>query len=121
MQIHIKRIYDPPAESDGLRVLVDRLWPRGVKKEDAAIEIWAKELAPSNELRRWFSHEEERFEEFTRRYHQELSNATTEIDSLLSSVGGGVMTLLYAARNTTSNHAVVLQLWLQVHLKKVGK
>jgi uncharacterized protein YeaO (DUF488 family) len=121
VRIHIKRIYDPPAESDGLRVLIDRLWPRGVSKEDAAIDVWAKELAPSNGLRRWFSHEDEKFEEFARRYRHELKNTAVEIDNLLSPARGGVVTLLYAARNATSNNAVVLQSWLQAHLKKVGK
>jgi uncharacterized protein YeaO (DUF488 family) len=115
VQVQIKRIYDPPTSSDGLRVLIDRLWPRGVAKEDAAVDVWAKELAPSNELRKWFAHEDEKFEEFTRRYHLELANATGEIDKLLTSVDDGVVTLLYAAKNTTSNHAIVLQAWFLRH------
>jgi uncharacterized protein YeaO (DUF488 family) len=114
MQVQIKRIYDPPASSDGLRVLVARLWPRGVTRDAAAVDVWAKELAPSNELRKWFAHEDEKFEEFTRRYHLELANVTSEIDKLLSSANDGVVTLLYAAKNTTSNHAIVLQAWLQI-------
>ena len=109
MRIQIKRVYDKPASTDGLRILVDRLWPRGLTKKTAAIDVWAKELAPTVELRKWFDHNDKRFEEFTRRYCLELDNATGEIERLLSTVGCSTMTLLYAARNTTSNHAIVLR------------
>lgn len=112
MQVQIKRIYDPPASSDGLRVLVDRLWPRGLTKADAKVDVWAKELAPSNDLRKWFSHEDEKFEEFARRYQLELDSSTVDVEKLLDSGDRGVVTLLYAAKSTTINHAVVLQSWL---------
>ena len=120
MQVHIKRVYDKPAPTDGLRVLVDRLWPRGLTKKDAAINVWAKDLAPSSELRTWFDHRDERFEEFTRRYRLELDSAKAEIDELMNVASGGAVTLLYAAKNKTSNHAIVLQKLLQRHLNNVG-
>lgn len=117
MNIRIKRVYDPAAPADGLRILVDRLWPRGLSKADAAIDVWAKHLAPSHELRRWFGHAEHRFEEFARRYRLELGSLAGEIDELMESAGGGTVTLLYGARNTKCNQAVVLQRWLRSHLK----
>lgn len=117
MHIHIKRVYDTPAPTDGLRVLVDRLWPRGLAKKDAAIDVWAKDLAPSNELRRWFAHEDEKFAEFTRRYRLELDSGMAQVDELITSADGGAVTLLYAAKNTKSNHAIVLQAWLQRYAK----
>ncbi len=120
MQVHIKRVYDKPAPTDGLRVLVDRLWPRGLTKKDAAINVWVKELAPSSKLRTWFDHRDERFEEFTRRYRLELDSATAEIDELTNVASGGAVTLLYAAKNKKSNHAIVLQELLQRHLNNVG-
>jgi len=117
MPIHIKRVYDAPSVTDWLRVLVDRLWPRGLTKKDAAINVWAKELAPSGELRKWFGHKDERFGEFTRRYDLELDSLTAEIDKLLSSASSGKLTLLYAARDKMSNHAVVLRDWIERHLE----
>ena len=121
MHIHIKRVYDTPASTDGLRVLVDRLWPRGLKKEDAAMDVWAKDLAPSNELRRWFGDEVEKFQEFTRRYRLELDSTTAEIHKLMASAGGSTVTFLYGARNTKCNNAIVLQAWLQRRLKTIGE
>lgn len=109
MQIKIKRVYDAASPTDGLRVLVDRLWPRGLKKEDAAIDVWAKDLAPSSELRKWFAHDDEKFAEFTRRYGLELGSKTAEINELFTSAGGKTITLVYGAKNTKSNNAVVLQ------------
>ena len=116
MQIRIKRVYDAPTRSDGLRVLVDRLWPRGLKKEDAAIDIWAKNLAPSTELREWFGHDEDRFDEFARRYRLELQKKEGEVRELILSADGKTTTLTYGAKNTNCNNAVVLQEWLQRHL-----
>jgi uncharacterized protein YeaO (DUF488 family) len=112
MQVHIKRIYEQPSPSDGFRVLVDRLWPRGVTKADAAIDMWAKDLAPSSQLRQWFGHEKTKFAEFARRYRLELGNRSAEINKLVSSASSAV-TLLYAARDAECNHAVVLQAWLE--------
>lgn len=121
MDIHIKRIYDPPAPSDGFRILVDRLWPRGLRKEDAAIYVWAKDLAPSNELRIWFAHDAKKFEEFTNCYRLELDGAKAAIQKLMTTIGGDTVTLLYGAKNTKCNNAVVLQAWLQHQLKTIEK
>lgn len=121
MQIQIKRVYDAPSMTDGQRILVDRLWPRGLTKKDAAIDVWAKGLAPSAELRTWFGHQDEKFDEFTRRYHLELDSLTAEADKLLATIGGGTATLLYSAKNTVHNHAVVLMARLQRHLKSTGR
>ena len=113
MDIAIKRIYDPPDAGDGTRVLVDRLWPRGMTKADASIDIWARGLAPSTELRTWFSHEKPKFKEFAARYERELA-ASDAVDPFLSAMTGqSRLTLLYAARDTSNNHAVVLRRHLQ--------
>lgn len=110
--IHIKRVYEPPAAGDGLRVLIDRLWPRGVRKADAAIGRWCKDLAPSPELRRWFDHRPERFERFADRYRRELDDRGDMIDELLGSDQDAPLTLVYAARDPIHNHAVVLRDYL---------
>lgn len=110
--ILMKRIYDPKAESDGLRILVDRLWPRGIKKEDAGIDYWYKELAPSAELRKWFAHIPERFEEFRLKYLIELTKdemKSNRVDELVQIVLREKATLLYAAKNHSHNNAVVLK------------
>ncbi|MDQ0731925.1 DUF488 domain-containing protein [Arthrobacter sp. B1I2] len=104
----IKRIYDPPASDDGCRVLVDRLWPRGMSKEDAAIDLWLKDVAPSAGLRKDFNHRPERFAEFSEAYRLEL-DANPAVGTLLELAAGHPrITLLYAARNTEANHARVL-------------
>lgn len=110
--IMIKRIYDPPTEQDGLRVLVDRLWPRGVKKKDANVDVWAKQLAPSSELRKWFNHQPARFDEFRIRYLNELQDSVEAAASIRAAAGDRVITLLYAARDRSCNHALVLQEFL---------
>ncbi len=111
--LHIKRIYEKPAKSDGARVLVDRLWPRGVRKEEAALDAWLKEIAPSTELRQWFSHKPERFEAFSKKYTAELRHnlALSDIKQLIAD--HKTITLLYAAKNPAINHAVVLQKFLE--------
>lgn len=104
----IKRIYDPPADDDGCRVLVDRLWPRGMPRQDAAIDLWLKDVAPSAGLRKDFNHRPERFAEFSERYRQEL-DSNPAVETLLELAAGHPrVTLLYAARNTEVNHALVL-------------
>jgi uncharacterized protein YeaO (DUF488 family) len=111
MMIRIKRIYDPIQESDGKRVLVDRLWPRGVLKEKAAIHEWLKELAPSHELRKWFHHEPARFDEFVEKYKEELAGDEAKspfIKQLLLWAREGTVTLLYSAKDEERNQAVVL-------------
>ncbi|HEY2335719.1 MAG TPA: DUF488 domain-containing protein [Solirubrobacterales bacterium] len=104
----IKRIYEPPSGEDGLRILVDRLWPRGVSKQDAALDLWLKEVAPTPELRAWFGHAPQRFEEFSARYRAELE-ANPALDRLLDAAREAEsVTLLYAARDRKFNHAAVL-------------
>jgi uncharacterized protein YeaO (DUF488 family) len=107
--LRIKRIYEAPGSEDGVRVLVDRLWPRGVGKEGAAIDQWLKEIAPSAELRTWFGHDPERFEEFGERYRAELES-NPALDGLLDTAKEAEsVTLLYAARDPQCNHAVILR------------
>jgi uncharacterized protein YeaO (DUF488 family) len=107
----IKRIHEAPEPADGRRVLVDRLWPRGVSKDRAALDDWAKELAPSVELRQWFDHEPARFKEFSAHYLDEL-RANPAVDVFLAGVHGRHTTLLYAAKDPAINHAVVLARYL---------
>ncbi len=111
--IRIKRVYDPPDPSDGLRVLVDRLWPRGLKREEARIDEWRKELAPSDELRRWFGHDPRRWEEFQKRYREELLEKGEALYGLLGLAKRGKVTLVYGARDPEHNNAVVLKALLE--------
>ncbi len=108
MEVRLKRAYEPPAASDGYRVLVDRLWPRGVRREEARLDEWARELAPSAELRRWFGHDPERFEEFRRRYTDELAGQEEKLRELRRRAREGALTLVYSARDVEHNDAVVL-------------
>jgi uncharacterized protein YeaO (DUF488 family) len=107
-EIRCKRVYEPPEAGDGLRVLVDRLWPRGLRRESAEIDVWARDLAPSEELRRWFDHEASRFVEFRRRYRAELRERREDLEGLLGKAGDRPLSLLYAARDHERNNAVVL-------------
>jgi uncharacterized protein YeaO (DUF488 family) len=102
-----KRAYDPPTSEDGIRILVDRLWPRGLRKDTAALDLWAKEVAPSPPLRKWFDHRPERFAEFRRRYGDELAT-NPAVPDVLRRIGRAKATLLYAAKDSAINHAVVL-------------
>ena len=102
-----KRAYDPSSRKDGIRILVDRLWPRGLRKEEVAYDIWAKDLAPTTSLRSWFNHRPERFSEFKRRYRDELENNPV-LPDVLHRIGNAKVTLLYAAKDPAVNHAVVL-------------
>ena len=108
MGIQIKRVYDEPATSDGYRVLIDRLWPRGVARANAGLDEWAKELAPSTELRRWFGHDPARFAEFRQRYVEELSAQEEKLRELRGRARETTLTLVYGARDTEHNDAVVL-------------
>lgn len=108
-RIRIKRIYEPTSRVDGFRVLVDRVWPRGISKEAAAIDYWAKEIAPSAELRKWFGHDPEKWIEFQKRYRTELSRRATEFDSLFENCRNRTITLLFGARDKDHNQAVVLR------------
>ncbi len=110
--VRLKRAYDPPAAADGTRVLVDRLWPRGVRKADAAVDDWVRELAPSAELRKWFGHDPARWPEFQRRYAQELRGHAKEIERLRALARTGPVTLVFSARDEEHNDAVVLRTFL---------
>jgi uncharacterized protein YeaO (DUF488 family) len=107
--IKIKRIYDAPVPEDGRRVLVDRLWPRGVSKDEARIDEWLKEVAPSDELRKWFGHDPEKWEEFRQRYREELKDHEGLLEQLRSEARKGAVTLLFAAKDAEHNNAVVLK------------
>jgi uncharacterized protein YeaO (DUF488 family) len=106
--VRAKRIYDPADPEDGHRVLIDHVWPRGVSRERAELDEWARDLAPSGELRRWFVHVPERFDEFRRRYVAELAERVEHVDELRRRAASGRVTILYAARDREHNNAVVL-------------
>jgi uncharacterized protein YeaO (DUF488 family) len=105
----LKRAYEPPAASDGVRILVDRLWPRGVSKAHAAIDRWDKEIAPSTPLRQWFGHEPARWDEFRRRYTEELHQQAASLEELRKLACDAPITLVYAAHDEAHNDAVVLR------------
>ncbi|MFO0753764.1 MAG: DUF488 domain-containing protein [Thermodesulfovibrionales bacterium] len=107
--IKVKRVYDAPSPEDGKRILVDRLWPRGLKKENAAIDEWMKDAAPSSALRKWFSHDPEKWQDFKKRYLQELKEKTEIMERLRKEAGKEVITLLFSARDSEHNNAVALK------------
>jgi uncharacterized protein YeaO (DUF488 family) len=118
-EILIKRVYEAADDSDGCRILVDRLWPRGLSKGKAAIDEWCKDVTPSAELRKWFGHMEERFAEFASRYTDELNGnpySPEFVGHCSELLRSGNVTLLYAAKNPACNHALVLREWLQKRL-----
>lgn len=108
IDVRLKRAYEDAAAADGYRVLVDRLWPRGVSRSEARLDAWERELAPSAELRRWFGHDPDRFEEFRRRYVEELGGQRPRLAALRRRARQGTLTLVYGARDTEHNDAVVL-------------
>jgi uncharacterized protein YeaO (DUF488 family) len=108
MEVQLKRAYERPEAADGYRVLIDRIWPRGVTREEAKLDEWARELAPSSELRRWFGHEPARFQEFRRRYTDELAAHEEKLRELRRRARDGALTLVYGARDREHNDAVVL-------------
>ncbi|MFX0540566.1 DUF488 domain-containing protein [Roseovarius sp. S4756] len=112
MDIRTRRAYDDMAENDGYRVLVDRIWPRGVSKDDLDLDDWCKEVAPSDELREWFDHDADKWEEFRRRYHSELSDCSAAAD-LAKRAKKGRVTLIYGAKDETHNNAEALRDWLK--------
>lgn len=105
----IKRIYESPVKTDGYRILVDRLWPRGIKKEAAELDEWNKEIAPTADLRKWFDHKSAHFEAFSAQYREELKTKTPELDRLRNLARKKTVTLLYAAKDKQVNHAVILK------------
>ena len=113
MDLQVKRVYEEPEPGDGLRILVDRVWPRGVSKEAAAVQRWLREIAPSTELRKWFGHAPERWPEFRRRYFRELEEHGELVEDLRALARAGTVTLIYSARDTEHNQAVALREFLQ--------
>jgi uncharacterized protein YeaO (DUF488 family) len=116
MTVQVKRAYEPPESGDGYRVLVDRLWPRGLSKEAARLDAWLKELAPSSELRKWYAHDLERWDEFQERYRQELEDRQAALEELAARANEGRVTLVFAARDTEHNSAAVLRDYLEQRL-----
>jgi uncharacterized protein YeaO (DUF488 family) len=115
IMIRVKRIYDHPSKEDGFRILVDRLWPRGLSKNKAKVDLWLREIAPSDGLRKWFSHDPEKWEEFKRKYKEELKRQKESLDIIRQLESEkGIVTLLYSAKDEKHNNAVVLAEALQI-------
>jgi uncharacterized protein YeaO (DUF488 family) len=112
-RIHVKRAYDPASKEDGQRFLVDRLWPRGIKKEDLALTAWPKEISPSTELRNWYSHDPEKWQEFCRRYFRELDKQSETLKPILEAAKKGPITLVYSSKVEDINNAVALRDYLK--------
>jgi len=119
--IKIKRVYDPPEAGDGFRILVDRIWPRGLSKEKADVDLWLKEIAPSDELRKWFGHEPEKWPEFRQRYMAELDASPDEMGTIREHARKGTVTLLFGAREERFNNAVVLKEYIASKPARRGK
>ena len=109
MKIRIKRVYERPDKHDGRRILVDRLWPRGLTREKASVDLWLKDIAPSTALRKWFGHDPDRWEEFKERYLAELKSNSEQIRLLKQELGKGAVTLVYGAKDEEHNEAVVIR------------
>lgn len=107
--VKLKRVYEKPSNRDGYRILVDRIWPRGIKKEEAKLSEWNKEIAPSTELRKWYGHKPDRFAEFSKRYRQELKTKTDELKQLKKLAQTGTVTLVFAAKEPELSNAAVLR------------
>ncbi len=115
--IHIKRAYDPASPSDGTRVLVDRLWPRGISKEKLKLDMWLKDVGPSTSLRQWFSHDPERWDEFQHRYLDELKQNPDTWTPVLEAASEGNITLIFGSKDTAHNNAVALQKFLETKIR----
>jgi uncharacterized protein YeaO (DUF488 family) len=116
--IRVKRIYEEPSDQDGFRILVDRLWPRGLRKSEARLDLWIKEIAPENRLRRWFSHDPEKWEEFRKCYLKELEQKEEYVQELLDKARDTDLTLLYAAKDEIFNNATVLKEYIESRLNR---
>lgn len=114
--IKLKRIYEEPEKSDGFRILVDRLWARGLSKEKAKVDLWLKDIAPSDDLRKWFAHEPEKWDEFRRRYFEELKYKKDSIDAIIEKARISEVTLLYAAKDEEHNNAAALKEYIETHI-----
>ncbi len=119
--VKIRRVYEPLGSKDGTRFLVERLWPRGMKKESLKMEGWPKEVAPSDALRQWFSHDPAKWKEFCRRYWAELDARKEAWQPILEAARGGTVTLLFSARDTEHNNAVALKAYLEKHIGTRGQ
>ena len=119
--VKIKRVYDPPSHDDGKRILIDRLWPRGLKKEDARIDEWIKELAPSTELRKWFGHDPEKWEGFKKRFFSEIHERQDLIDGIIDAARKGAVTLLYGSKEKRFNNATALKEYLEARMSVHGR
>ena len=117
MTISLKRIYEPIGTQDGYRVLVDRLWPRGISKKDAKIDLWLKEIAPSTALRQWFNHEPAKWKAFKTRYFADLDANQQHVQTLLEAAHAGHLSLIYSSKDTEHNQAVALQEYLETLMK----
>lgn len=113
MNIKIKRVYEQPEKDDGMRILVDRLWPRGLTKEKASVDLWLKDIAPSTELRKWFGHDPDKWKRFRGRYQTEIRNNLDLIRVLMQKAREGTITLIYGARDEKHNEALVLKQFLE--------
>jgi uncharacterized protein YeaO (DUF488 family) len=118
MTIDLQRAYDPPAKSGGRRILVDRVWPRGIAKHDLRIDAWLKDLAPSTELRKWFGHDPKKWDEFRKRYARELEQRSEALEELLEKARAGHVTLVFGAKDAEHNNAVALKEHLERRLKR---
>jgi uncharacterized protein YeaO (DUF488 family) len=117
MAIDLKRAYDPPAKSDGRRMLVDRVWPRGIARDDLRIDAWLKDLAPSTGLRKWFGHDPAKWDEFKKRYARELEQRAGALEELVAQARAGHVTLVFGAKDTEHNNAVALKEHLERRLR----
>jgi uncharacterized protein YeaO (DUF488 family) len=115
MTLHIKRVYEPKARGDGTRILVDRLWPRGLRKTEADVDIWLKEISPSPQLRKWFGHDPAKWDEFRSRYTDELRENASAVEELRLEIKKANVTLLYGAKDEEHNQAVALAEFLEKH------
>ena len=115
--LKIKRIYDEPSKTDGIRILVDRLWARGESKEEARLDYWMKDIAPDTDLRKWFNHEPEKFKEFSKKYKEELASKNEDIEKIITLLKTHNVTLIYAAKNPEINHALVLKDYIETKIK----
>ena len=119
--IRVKRVYEEPEDADGCRILVDRLWARGLSKEKAKVDVWVKEIAPSTELRRWYGHDPNKWTEFKSRYAAELEANPSQVEEILGEVQAGIVTLLYSSKEEQLNNAVALKEYIasRIHDKAV--
>jgi len=119
--IRVKRVYESPSRDDGSRILVDRLWPRGLRKDQANIDLWLKDVAPSSELRKWFGHDPQKWPEFKKRYFRELKAKQEDLQTMERAAKKGNLTLLYSSREERYNNAVALEEYLDKDLKGLKK